>query len=146
MRSLRKGRTLHLLDIENLTASAIPSTQQVEEVMTAYRRLVPAGPMDQIIVGMNPRSMVPVGIALPGARILIRSGPDGADSILTETALNDRIDFRFERTVIGSGDGYFAELAHWLTAAGSHVTVVTRTGSLSWRLYTATEDIAFLAA
>ncbi|NRQ33340.1 hypothetical protein HII36_16005 [Nonomuraea sp. NN258] len=143
-RPLREGRTVHLLDIENLTASTSPTTPEVERVMAAYRRLVPVGPLDQFIAAVSHRALVPVGVALRGTRLLVRSGPDGADSILTETAVADRVDLRFERAVIGSGDGYFADLARWLAVAGAQVTVVTRTGSLSRRLYTATGHITYL--
>lgn len=79
---------------------------------------MPVGPVDQFVVGVNPRSLIEVGRGFRGAQILTRSGPDGADSVLTETAIGDRIDLRFERVVIGSGDGYFADLVAWLIAAG----------------------------
>ncbi|MCT9934872.1 hypothetical protein N5079_32165 [Planotetraspora sp. A-T 1434] len=146
MRSLRRGRAIHLLDIENLTASPLPTMAGVARTMTDYRQQVQVGPMDQFVVGVNPRSLVEVGRVISGARFLTRSGPDGADSALAEMAVSDRVDLRFERVVIGSGDGYFADLASWLAAAGVHVTVVTRSGRLSWRLYAATSDITYLNA
>ncbi|MGP3918200.1 hypothetical protein [Nonomuraea sp. 10N515B] len=135
---------MHVLDIENLTTSPLPTTVEVEQTMTEYRQRVQVGPLDQFVVGVNPRSLIEVGRGIRGAQILTRSGPDGADSVLTEMAVSDRIDLRFERVVIGSEDGYFAGLVAWLTAAGVHVTVVTRHGVLSWRLYVATSDITYL--
>ncbi len=53
--------------------------------MTEYLQRVPVGPLDQFVVGVNPRSLVEVGRVILGAQILTRSGPDGADSVLTET-------------------------------------------------------------
>ncbi|WP_326829128.1 hypothetical protein OIE13_31600 [Streptosporangium sp. NBC_01810] len=144
MRSLCDGRSIHLLDIENLTASSLPTTAEVGQTMNEYREHVPIGPMDQFIVAVNPRSMVNVGIAIRGVQLLIRSGADGADRALVEAAVSGRIDLRFERVVIGSGDGYFADLAAWLAAAGLHVTVVSRPASLNWRLYAAAGDITYL--
>ncbi|MDA0632144.1 hypothetical protein OUY22_01855 [Nonomuraea sp. MCN248] len=144
MRSLRDGRAIHLLDIENLTASPLPTTAEVEQTMSEYGQRVPVGPLDQFVVGVNPRSLVEVGRGICGAQILTRSGPDGADSVLTEVAIGDRIDLRFERVFIGSGDGYFADLVVWLATAGVRVTIVTRHGLLSWRLYVATGDITYL--
>jgi hypothetical protein len=143
--SLRRGRAIHLLDIENLVRSARPTTRDVTEVMAAYQAVVPIGPADQFVVAANPAALLTAGIALPGialpgAQLLARSGPDGADRALTETAYHDRIDLRFERAVIGSGDGYFVSLATWLAEAGLHVTVVSRPGCLNWRLYTAVPD------
>ncbi|GGK74284.1 hypothetical protein Sme01_33740 [Sphaerisporangium melleum] len=73
--------------------------------MSDYLRRVPAGSLDQFVVGVNPRSLAEVGRVIHGAQILTRSSPDGADSVLAEMAVNDRIDLRFERMVIGSGDG-----------------------------------------
>ncbi|GAA4599699.1 hypothetical protein GCM10023194_80520 [Planotetraspora phitsanulokensis] len=144
MRSLRQGRAIHLLDIENLAGCARPSTAEVEHVMDAYRRLVLIGPMDQFMVGVNHNALVGVGLAFHGVQLLMRSGPDGADSALSEAALADRVDLRFERVVIGSGDGYFADLARWLADHGVQVFVVARPRSLSWRLYAAAGDFAYL--
>ncbi|MER6832304.1 hypothetical protein ABT352_40395 [Streptosporangium sp. NPDC000563] len=144
MRSLRDGRSIHLLDIENLTASPAPTTAEVRQTMNEYRERVPIGPMDQFIAAVNPRSMVSAGIAIRGAQLLIRPGADGADSALTEAAVSGRIDLRFERVVIGSGDGYFADLAVWLAGAGLRVNVVSRPTSLNWRLYIAGSDITYL--
>jgi hypothetical protein len=146
MRTLRAGRTIHLLDIENLAASPSPTATEIAHTMSDYLRRVPVGPLDQFVVGVNPRSLVEVGRVIHGARILTRSGPDGADSVLAETAIGDRVDLRFERVVIGSGDGYFADLVTWLTAHDVHVTVVSRTRLLSWRLYVTTPDITYLDA
>lgn len=146
MRSLRTGRALHLLDIENLVASPAPTEAEVARTMSDYLQRVPVGPLDQFVVGVNPRSLVEVGRVIHGAQILTRSGRDGADSVLVEMALSDRIDLRFERVVIGSGDGYFADLVAWLIAHDVHVTVVSRTPLLSWRLYVATSGITYLDA
>jgi hypothetical protein len=144
MRSLRQGRAIHLLDIENLAGSAHPATAEVDRVMNAYQRLVPIGPMDHVVVAVNHNALVAVGLAFHGVQLLVRSGPDGADSALSEAARADRIDLRFERVVIGSGDGYFADLARWLAEHGAQVTVVARARGLSWRLYVAVSDIAYL--
>ncbi|GLW98768.1 hypothetical protein [Microtetraspora sp. NBRC 16547] len=144
LKSLRRGRAIHLLDIENLTGSPRPSTDEVKQVMAAYQRLVRIGPMDQFVVAVNHNALVAVGVALRGVQLLARSGPDGADRALAEAARTDRIDLRFERAVIGSGDGYFADLAIWLTGNGLHVTVVSQPGHLSWRLYAAVPDVVRL--
>ncbi|MEN3536104.1 hypothetical protein AAH991_13395 [Microbispora sp. ZYX-F-249] len=140
LRSLRRGRAVHLLDIENLTGTALPTTHDVHRVMNAYQRTVPVGPLDQFIVAVNHNALVSVGIALRGVQLLARSGRNGADQALDEAARTARVDLRFERAVIGSGDGYFADLALWLAGCGLHVTVVAQRACLSWRLYTAVPD------
>lgn len=140
-RLLRRGRGIHLLDIENLTGSPSPTTVQVTAFMSRYRGLVPVGPADQFVVAVNPRAVLSVGIALRGIQLLIRSGPDGADRALTECGYADRLPERFERVVIGSGDGHFTDLAAWLAGHGMHVTVVSKRGSLNWRLYLAAPEV-----
>lgn len=144
LRSLRRGRAIHLLDIENLTGSPLPTTHDVRRVMRAYQDKVPVGALDQFIVAVNHNALVSVGIALRGVQLLARSGPDGADHALDEAARTDRVDLRFERAVIGSGDGYFADLAVWLASCGLHVTVVAQHHCVSWRLYSTVPDVVTL--
>ncbi len=56
----------------------------------------------------------------------------------------ERIDERFDRVVLGSGDGIFAEVCALLQAAGCVVTVVSRREALSRRLRFAVRDVRFL--
>jgi hypothetical protein len=142
--SLRHGRAMHLLDIENLVGSTRPTTCEVQEIMTIYESLVPIGARDHYVVAVNHTALLPVGIAFRGVRLLARSGPDGADRALVEAAYHDRIDLRFERVVIGSGDGYFTSLAAWLTRAGLQVTVASTRRSLSRHLAHTTPDVIYL--
>jgi len=51
---------------------------------------------------------------------------------------------RFDRVVIGSGDGIFAYEAARLQAAGVRVTVVTGRGALSRQLGFAVRDVRYL--
>ncbi|GAA1276698.1 hypothetical protein GCM10009677_33110 [Sphaerisporangium rubeum] len=139
--SLRRGRAMHLIDIENLVGSTRPTTCEVEEIMVVYETLVPIGARDQYVVAVNHNALLAAGIAFRGVRLLARSGPDGADRALVEAAYDDRIDRRFERVVIGSGDGYFTGLAAWLGEAGRQVTVVSRAKSLSRHLAAAVPDV-----
>ncbi|MFC0865723.1 hypothetical protein ACFHYQ_25835 [Sphaerimonospora cavernae] len=140
-RSLRIGRAVHLLDIENLTRSTRPTTSEVVALMGHYRTIVPIGSMDQFIVAVNHNALVSVGTAFHSAQLLARSGPDGADQALVEAAYGDQLNQRFDHVVIGSGDHYFAELAGWLTVSGVRVTVISRREALSWQLYAAVPDI-----
>lgn len=143
-RRLRSGRAVHLLDIENLTGAGRPTTSQVTAVMALYRYAVPVGPTDQFVVAVNHGALVAVGLAFRGVQLLARSGPDGADHALAEAARGDRMDQRFDRVVIGSGDGYFADLAAWLADGGVHVTVVSHAEALSRRLCAEVSDVITL--
>lgn len=90
--------------------------------------------MDQYVAAVNHGAMVTVGLALVGIQLLVRSGPDGADRALGEVIRLDHLDARFERVVIGSGDGIFTELAGWLSGRGVMVVVVSRPDALNRRL------------
>jgi NAD(P)-dependent dehydrogenase (short-subunit alcohol dehydrogenase family) len=50
---------------------------------------------------------------------------------LLQVLATEKVDFRYDRVVIGSGDGIFAFPAARLQAAGCEVTVVTRPDALS---------------
>ncbi|GII02026.1 NYN domain-containing protein [Planobispora takensis] len=134
MRNISHGRSVHLLDVENLVGAPRPATAEVVTMMDHYRRRVPAGFMDQYVAAVNHGALVPVGLALAGIQILVRSGRDGADEALCEVIRLDHLDTRFERVVIGSGDGVFTDLAEWLRRSGVQVVVVSRPGALSRRL------------
>ncbi|GAA3134841.1 hypothetical protein GCM10010466_27110 [Planomonospora alba] len=134
MRNLSQGRTVHLLDVENLVGAPRPASDEVATMMSLYRRRVPTGGMDQYVAAVNHGALLPVGLVLTGIQILVRSGRDGADEALREVIRLDRLDVRFERVVIGSGDGVFTDLADWLRGRGVDVVVVSRPDALSNRL------------
>jgi hypothetical protein len=74
------------------------------------------------------------GYCWPGARCLIRPGPDGADLELLAVIEQERVAERFSHVAIASGDGIFTMAAIGLVAAGCQVTVVSRRAGLSKRL------------
>ena len=78
------------------------------------------------------------------ARRLLRRGVNGADLALLQVIESENLGRRFERVVIASGDGIFAEACANLQSTGCHVTVVTRPGALSTRLRLAVRDIRYL--
>jgi len=80
-------RTLHLLDVENLTGTAAPGAAQARDLRARYTVLVPIGDLDQIVIASSHLTLKKTGCWWPGARYLVRSGPDGAD---LATARRDR--------------------------------------------------------
>ncbi len=128
------ARTLHLVDIENLAGTGMPTEGQVASLSGAYATQVGLGPWDQVIIGCNHNALAAVGHGWPGARYLIRSGPDGADAELLGVIAAENVASRFTHVTIASGDGAFAWAAAGLVAAGCHVTVASRPGALSTRL------------
>src|SRR6266568_4880378 len=76
------ARTLHLVDIENLAGTGLPAEWEVAGVRQEYGTRVGVGPIDQVVIGCNHKALPATGHGWPGARYLVRSGPDGADTEL----------------------------------------------------------------
>jgi len=129
------GRRLHLIDADNLAGSGYPTIAEVREVHDAYRTAVVAGPLDHTIIACSHMTGVSVGLEWPGAQLLWRSGPDGADLALLEAVgrIGD-VSRRFAGVVLGSGDGIFAPLIRSIRRAGTPATVAWGRGAISREL------------
>lgn len=141
-----RARTLHLIDIENLAGTGIPCEWEVAGIRDAYTVRVGIGPMDQVIVASNHKALPAAGYGWPGARYLVRSGPNGADLELLAVIEHENVATRFSRVNIASGDGAFTLSAAWLAAAGCQVTVVTGAGTLATSLRLAAQHLIRLDA
>ncbi len=131
----KPARTLHLIDLENLMGGPHAGPAAIEGAVQAYAATVPVRPDDLVVVAVNPALAVGAYLAWPGRQVLVGAGPDGADLALLRT-IGDRqwVRRRFQRVVIGSGDGVFAAAALELRLLRLTVGVVSRRGSLSRRL------------
>jgi hypothetical protein len=139
------GRVLHLVDVENLVGGADFTPAEAAAARDAYAAAAPLGAADQVILATSHRCAATTWFVWPAsARRLVRSGPDGADLALLEVLGVERVEQRFDRVVIGSGDGIFAFPAARLQAAGCHVIVVTRPDALSRQLRLAVRDIRWI--
>ena len=132
--SVRLHRTLHLIDADNLLGD--PGTcdrQQIEAMYAAYRQAAGFADDDHVVIaaGTNGEHVFEVEYGWERARHLRRRGPDGADLALLEEATWAARGDRYDRVVIGSGDGIFVSAHDELTAAGLSVEVVAREWSLS---------------
>jgi hypothetical protein len=128
-------RTLHVIDLENLASGADKSPGEFLDVMDRYRSVMRIASDDLVEVAVDASAWRRVAFALPRSwRVRFGYGRDGADRALLR-AIDPRVAARrFDRVVIGSGDGAFVGLAEGLTGAGRRVDVVSRPGSLSRRL------------
>ena len=135
-------RRLHLIDIENLAGSPRPSSALTRSCAHRYRALTKEGAGDQTVIACNHGAALDVVQAWP-ARLLQRSGPDGADQALLDVLRYERVAERFTGVVVGSGDGIFAEAVARLGAAGVTVSVVSHRRSLSKRLALAASDVVY---
>lgn len=129
------GRRLHLIDADNLAGSGYPTVAEVRQVHAAYRTAVAPGPLDHTIIACSHMAGVSVGLEWPGAQLLWRSGPDGADLALLDSIerIGD-VSRRFAGVVLGSGDGIFAPVVRSIRGTGLPVNVAWGRGSLSRRL------------
>ena len=137
-------RTLHVVDIENLVGTALPTSMQVNQVQSLYAARLGFGDDDQVVMAASHRGLLNAALAWPNARYRVRSGPNGADLELIDVLMHEDIPRRFTHVVIGSGDGRFVPPALVLTACGVRVTVASRAASLSHLLRQAASDIVYL--
>lgn len=140
----KAGRHLILVDIENLAGTPSPTSDEIDGVVQALRTVVPGFDADQKIVAYSHHSARTVPFVFPSARHLWRSGPDGADLALLEVLETERVDERFERVTLCSGDGIFASVAARLGGAGVDLTAVSLSGSLAARLQLAARHVTLL--
>ena len=142
---VRGSKVLHLVDAENLIGRTDFIRAEAANIRVAYESVAPMGTVNQIVVATSHYTAMPVWLAWPiEARRLLRSGPDGADIALLGVLAEEDVTRRFDRIVIGSGDGIFAVEAARLQSGGCEVTVVTRRDALSSRLRLAVRDVRFI--
>ena len=141
----RAIRTLHVIDLENLASGADRSAGELLDAMDRYRSVARIAGGDLVEVAVDASAWRHVAFSLPRSwRGRFGYGCDGADRALLY-AVDPRVAAdRFDRLVIGSGDGAFADLAEALTAAGRRVDVVSRPASLSRRLARAATVVMLL--
>ena len=137
------GRTLHVVDAENLAGGPRCTAEQVREVRASYEEIAGVRPGDLVVVSSSHFAAPSVWFGWGGqARHVTRSGPDGADLALIEVIEREAVAERFDRVVIGSGDGIFSMPCAALQASGVEVAVVAATQrSLSAQLRLAARDI-----
>lgn len=104
-RHLPTGRTLHLVDLENLAGGSSASPADVDGAISSYERIAPFGVHDHRVVACGKGLVFPVGDRWPGALVRYARGIDGADRLLLAAADPVDVAARFDRVVVASGDG-----------------------------------------
>ncbi len=121
-------RSLHLVDLENLLADPWARGPQVGHALDEYLDCACFHSGDLVFVAGNPWLMVELAwwqldsADRIGCHRFAARGPHGADLKLLEAAPIAWVARRFDRLVVGSGDGVFA------------VRIVSRPDALSGRL------------
>lgn len=126
-------RTLHLIDLENLCGCATCTSAMTADIHRVYMQKVPTSPYDQYVIATSHHNALAT-TTWPGGRRVVRSGKDGADSVLFEQAMDTDLTSRFSNIVLASGDRFFVPAAKALKEQGHHVTVVVANGWPSYAL------------
>ena len=128
-------RGLHLVDLENLLADPWARGPSVGRALDEYLERAQFRCGDLVFVAGNPWLMVELAWShgVDCHRFAAR-GPQGADLKLLEASPLAWVARRFERLVIGSGDGVFADRLVAADASGLSVRIVSRREALSNRL------------
>ena len=138
-------RGLHLVDLENLLGDPWARGPCVGRGLDQYLQRAGFHAGDLVFVAGNPWLMAELGWSqLDAAGRLLSGrvdchrfaarGPQGADNKLLEAAPLAWVARRFDRLVVGSGDGVFADRLAAVRASGLSVQVVSRPESLSHRV------------
>jgi hypothetical protein len=130
---MNKSRTLIIVDIENAAGTPLPTPADCEQIRWLVEEFAGDGEF-QVIVACSHLAARQVAFNWTGSRHLWASGEDGADKALLEVIADENVGRRFQRVVLVSGDGIFADAVAWLGAQGVVVEVLSRRDSLSRRL------------
>lgn len=128
-----KGRTLHLVDLENLMGEHRYEGDAVA-ALSRYLELARWSEGDQVIVAAHPEIARQVGFAKPvHCNLHATVGDDAADVMLLAQAPTELVVRRYNRLVIGSGDGIFVARARAVREHGVPVLVVSRSDGVAAR-------------
>lgn len=145
-RRLPDGRTLHLVDVENLMGGALNGFTSVGSALDDYESAAGLREGDHMVIAAHPAIAFLAKLSRPGRSIRPAHGKDGADFALLRDADVADLARRYDRVVVGSGDGIFAETVSRLVAAGVRVQVVSRPRSLAFQLRLAAQgEVTYLA-
>ena len=128
-----ESRTLHFIDIENLSESTFLSEEVVREAKREYLETINPGEADQFVIGVSHFNLAAAtfGWGSGVANYVVRSGQDGADLALLNVMADRQFTDRFQCVSIASGDGIFAGAGQILRSRGHSVTFIAREYCLS---------------
>ncbi len=143
--SIRKARTMHLIDIENLCMAANPTLEQVIEARRCYLELMNPGESDQFLVTVSSRAnLQAVAFGWQGATLKVHEGHDGADILLAEAILDDHLESRFDKVVVASGDGGLAPFVTHLKSLLKNVVVVSQPTAIAFSMRVSGAQVKYI--
>lgn len=141
----RTGRTLVLLDVENLLGTPRVLASEVNGLRAILTDLLSLPGDAHVVVGASSSGVAcEAGLGWMGARLVWVAGKDGADMALSSIITDEGVAQRYGHVIIGSGDGHFAEFARELVYQDVDVTVLSRREGLSRELRLAVPRVCFL--
>ena len=142
-RALR-GRRLVVVDLENVVGGVVMRVEQASSARLCISKAIQLAPDEQVVIGTCHTGLLASGLGWPTARLVVRSGENGADLALLEVLQDERIADRFDKVTLVSGDGIFADAVAALGKSGVAVTAVSRPEACSRRLRMAAARSVFL--
>jgi hypothetical protein len=139
------GRSVIYVDAENVLGShrRCPPTCWNRHLVGAVAT-AKLSTADQVVVACGPTLALAAGLALPGARLLVGRGVDGADGALIGDIEPEWVSSRFDRVALLSGDGIFTEPVEALRRNELRVVVFALRRAASLRLLGAASAYAFI--
>ena len=138
------GRTLHLVDIENLLNQPpkLVTGDQAARVFWQYLETAGWQSGDSVVIASNPKLMSRMMFQLADipCRKLCAWGESAADRLLL-AAVPNHVEARYTRVVVGSGDHIFSALINQLSGSKVRTLVIAGAGSTSWQLYSSADEV-----
>lgn len=138
----RAKRTLCVVDVENCASTSDLSLERALHVHEAISKAVPEAVMH--VVGCSHRNAAAAGFAFNRSRLVVRSGVDGADLALIAVLETERIEQRFGRVIVASGDHIFVPVIKRLRDAGVEVEALSIKEQLSRELACNCSSVRYL--
>jgi hypothetical protein len=129
-----EGRTAYFLDVDNLCQSGLAPKHMVEASLMAIRMRFQPNETDQIFCAATAKAAFFCKQYWPKCSVRVGRGADGSDLRLLNDADPVWLSKRFNRVVIASADGIFAELAQQLQQLGVKVVIASMTAKVSHKL------------
>jgi hypothetical protein len=140
------GRTLHLVDLENLMGGPFQSSGTMHCVSDWYRNTAPVQRGDHVIVAVNPKLALVTRSEWPGILMRAAKGSDGADlALIKEIQDPEWVASHYDRVIIGSGDGIFAPSLDAMRAHGIAVGILARERHVSRALRRSADFVTLLS-
>jgi len=127
-------RTAYFLDVDNLCQSGLAPKHMVEASLKAIRVRFQPNETDQIFCAATAKAAFFCKQFWPTCSVRVGRGADGSDLRLLNDADPIWLSQRFNRVVIASADGIFAELAQKLQQLGVKVIIASTTAMVSHKL------------